>query len=129
LAQVMYATGRRKNATARVWLLTGKGDMMVNKKEIKKYFDRGTHIDHIMQPLEVTTSTGKYDIKAMVKGGGKTGQAGAIMMGVARCLAKVDEGLKTTLSKGGFLTRDSRMVERKKYGKRKARRIFQFSKR
>jgi|SRR6056297_2268458 len=125
----MYATGRRKNSTARVWLVTGNGDFLVNKEELKKYFERGSHVDHILQPLEVTTSTGKYNVKAMVKGGGKTGQAGAIRLGIARCLAHADESMKSVLSKGGFLERDARMVERKKYGKRKARRSYQFSKR
>ncbi len=129
MAQVMYATGRRKNSTARVWLVTGNGDFLVNKEELKKYFERGSHVDHILQPLEVTTSTGKYNVKAMVKGGGKTGQAGAIRLGIARCLAHADESMKSVLSKGGFLERDARMVERKKYGKRKARRSYQFSKR
>ena len=129
MAQVMYATGRRKNATARVWIATGNGDFFVNKKSIKDYFERGTHIDHVMQPLEVTTSTGKYNVKAMVKGGGKTGQAGAIRLGIARCLAGTDESMKSVLSKGGFLERDARMVERKKYGRKKARRSYQFSKR
>ncbi len=129
MAQVMYATGRRKNSTARVWIVTGNGGFHVNKEELKKYFERGSHVDHILQPLEVTTSTGKYDVKARVKGGGKTGQAGAIRLGIARCLAHADESMKSVLSKGGFLERDARMVERKKYGRRKARRSYQFSKR
>jgi len=129
LPTALYATGRRKNAIARVWLTSGSGKVTVNKKDVKKYFERSTHIDNLMQPLEVTTSTSKYDVKAAVKGGGKTGQAGAMRMAIARCLAKTDENVKTILSKGGFLTRDSRMVERKKYGKAKARKSYQFSKR
>jgi small subunit ribosomal protein S9 len=124
-----YATGRRKNAIARVWISAGSGSITVNDSDIKVYFPRGTHRDHIMQVLEACGMAGKIDIIAKVNGGGKTGQSGAIRMGLARGLAKQDEAMKITMAKGGFLTRDSRMVERKKYGKMKARRSYQFSKR
>jgi small subunit ribosomal protein S9 len=124
-----YATGRRKNAIARVWMSAGTGSITVNDSDVKEYFPRGTHRDHIMQVLEAAGVVSKIDIIAKVNGGGKTGQSGAIRMGLARCLAKTDEAMKTVMSKGGFLTRDSRMVERKKYGKMKARRSYQFSKR
>jgi small subunit ribosomal protein S9 len=124
-----YATGRRKNAIARVWISAGSGSITVNDSDIKVYFPRGTHRDHIMQVLEACGMAGKIDIIAKVNGGGKTGQSGAIRMGLARGLAKLDEAVKITMAKGGFLTRDSRMVERKKYGKMKARRSYQFSKR
>jgi small subunit ribosomal protein S9 len=124
-----YATGRRKNAIAKVWISAGSGSITVNDSDIKEYFPRGTHRDHIMQVLEACGMVSKIDIVAKVSSGGKTGQSGAIRMGLARCLAKLDETIKATMSKGGFLTRDSRMVERKKYGKMKARRSYQFSKR
>ncbi len=129
MASVLYGTGRRKNAVAKVWVKTGTGKISVNNKDIKEYFDRNTHVIHAIEPIEAITASGKYDIKCMVLGGGKTGQAGAIRMGVARALSKIDENVHKILSRGGFLTRDSRMVERKKYGKAKSRRSFQFSKR
>ncbi|HDT15161.1 MAG TPA: 30S ribosomal protein S9 [Firmicutes bacterium] len=125
----LYATGRRKDAIAKVWVKSGSGKITVNKKDVKEFFERDTHVIHLKAPLEVTTSTGKYDISCTVLGGGKTGQAGAIRMGIARCLSKTDENVHSVLSKGGYLTRDSRMVERKKYGKAKARKSYQFSKR
>jgi small subunit ribosomal protein S9 len=124
-----YGTGRRKNAIAKVWVKSGTGKITVNDKDVKLYFERGTHIDHLVAPLEAASVSGKYDIKVTALGGGKTGQAGAIRMGIARALAKLDEAMKVIMAKGGFLTRDDRMVERKKYGKMKARRSYQFSKR
>ena len=129
MSQAFYATGRRKNAIARIYLKSGTGQITVNGKDIKVFFNRETHIDHIVQPLEATSTISKYDVDAITKGGGQTGQAGAMRMGIARALSQIDESLKTTLSKGGFLTRDDRMVERKKYGRMKARRRYQFSKR
>ena len=124
-----YGTGRRKNAIARVWVKNGSGMITVNGIDVKEYFPRGTHRDHLIAPMEAVGVVNKYDVEVTAKGGGKTGQSGAIRMGIARALAQVDEAMKTTLSRGGFLTRDPRMVERKKYGKAKARRSFQFSKR
>lgn len=124
-----YGTGRRKNAIAKVWVKTGTGKIIVNNKEVKEYFPRGTHVDHLVAPLEAAGVTGKFDVKVTTLGGGKTGQSGAIRMGIARALGKLDETMKVTLAKGGFMTRDDRMVERKKYGRAKARRSYQFSKR
>ena len=124
-----YGTGRRKNAIAKVWVKTGTGTIIVNNKDVKEYFPRGTHVDHLVAPLEAVGVIGKYDVKVTTMGGGKTGQAGAIRMGISRALGKLDEVMKATLAKGGFMTRDDRMVERKKYGRAKARRSFQFSKR
>ncbi len=124
-----YGTGRRKNAVARVWVAPGSGKITINDTDIKVYFPRGTHRDHLIAPMEAVGVATKYDVIVTAKGGGKTGQSGAIRMGIARGLAQVDEAMKVTLAKGGFLTRDSRMVERKKYGKMKARRSYQFSKR
>jgi small subunit ribosomal protein S9 len=126
---ISYGTGRRKNAIAKVWVKPGTGIITVNNKDVKIYFERGTHIDHLVAPIEAVSMTGKYDITVTALGGGKTGQAGAIRMGIARALAKLDEAMKIVMAKGGFLTRDDRMVERKKYGKMKARRSYQFSKR
>lgn len=124
-----YATGRRKNATARVYLKPGSGKIMVNDREVLEHFKRDTLQMIIEQPLVVTETMGKYDIKAHVLGGGLTGQAGALLLGIARALVKADEDLKSTLRRNGFLTRDPRMVERKKYGQPGARKRFQFSKR
>jgi len=129
LSSVMTATGRRKTSTAKVWVKSGSGKFTVNGKELNVFFNRDVHIAQIMQPLEATSNIGKYDIDCSVLGGGQTGQAGAIRMGIARALSKADEAMKVILAKGGFLTRDSRMVERKKYGRMKARRRYQFSKR
>lgn len=124
-----YATGRRKNAIARVYLKPGTGKIIVNDREVLEHFKRDTLQMIIEQPLVVTESMGKYDIKAHVLGGGLTGQAGALLLGIARALVKADEDLKSTLRRNGFLTRDPRMVERKKYGQPGARKRFQFSKR
>ena len=123
------ATGRRKNAIARVWLAPGTGAIEVNEKNLIDYFKRDTLKMIIEQPLEVTGSQGKWDIKAHVEGGGLTGQAGALLLGIARALVKANEDLRPTLRRSGFLTRDPRMVERKKYGRPGARKRFQFSKR
>lgn len=125
----IHAIGRRKEAVAKVWIKPGSGNIMVNSKEVKEYFDRDCNVFHMLQPMNVTSTRDKYDVVVKVLGGGKTGQAGAARLGIARALVKIDESLKNTLSKGGFLRRDPRMVERKKYGRMKARRRFQFSKR
>jgi small subunit ribosomal protein S9 len=127
--QRYYATGRRKNSIARVYLYPGKGDIKVNGRELLEYFKRDTLRMIIEQPLVVTSALGKFDIKAQVQGGGLSGQAGAMLLGVARALVKADGESKSTLRKNGFLTRDPRMVERKKYGRPGARKRFQFSKR
>ena len=126
---VYYATGRRKDAIARVRLIPGKGDFQVNDRELLDYFKRDTLKMIIEQPFEVTETLGNYDIKATVTGGGLTGQAGALLLGIARALVKANEEHQSVLRKNGFLTRDPRMVERKKYGQPKARKRFQFSKR
>lgn len=125
----VYGTGRRKNAIARVWVMSGSGKIVVNKKDIEEYFPRETHRKSIMLPFAATKTMGQYDIICTVKGGGCSGQAGAILHGTARALDKIAPEFHQTLSKGGLLTRDSRVVERKKYGKHKARKSTQFSKR
>ena len=124
-----YATGKRKNAIARVWLTRGKGLFTVNGETMEKYFARPIAQLMIMQPLQEVEAAGKFDINVSVLGGGKSGQAGAVRHGIAKALTEVDEANRPPLKKRGFLTRDARVVERKKYGKRKARRSFQFSKR
>jgi len=124
-----YATGRRKNATARVYLKPGSGKIEVNNKELFDYVKRDTLKMIVEQPLVVTDSLNKFDIKAYVKGGGLSGQSGALLLGIARALVKSDEELRPALRQNGFLTRDPRMVERKKYGQPGARKRFQFSKR
>ncbi len=124
-----YGTGRRKTAVARVWVGLGKGSIKVNGKEIDKYFARPVLRMIINQPFAAIDALGKYDVNCTVKGGGLTGQAGAIRHGISRALDNFAPEHHVTLRKGGFLTRDSRMVERKKYGRMKARRRFQFSKR
>lgn len=123
------AVGRRKEAIARVWLSIGKGDILVNQQPYEKYFIRETDRIIIMQPLQVTENINKYDIVANIRGGGLTGQAGALRHGIARALLLVDPGLKDLLRKHGFLTRDPRMKERKKYGQKGARKRFQWTKR
>ena len=125
----IVTVGRRKTSKARVFLSKGSGAITVNKKEIKEYFRREVAQMVVLQPLESTKLTGDVDIKATVKGGGSFGQAGAIQLGIARALVKFDESLKSSLKKEGFLTRDSRKVERKKVGLRKARKRPQYSKR
>lgn len=124
-----YGTGRRKNSVARVWVRPGKGKIIVNNKDIFAYFPRQTYTTLILQPFVDTNTTGQYDVVCTTKGGGTTGQAGAIVHGIARALDCLSPDFHTALRKGGFLTRDARVVERKKYGKRKARKSTQFSKR
>jgi len=124
-----YATGRRKEAVARVWLTPGTGKIEVNGKPLLEYFKRETLKMLVEQPLEVTDTLGKYDVYAKIHGGGLSGQAGALRLGISRSLVKVNEDLRQKLRQGGFLTRDPRVVERKKYGQPKARKRFQFSKR
>ena len=124
-----YATGRRKDAIARVWLKPGSGKITVNGRDQEKYFARPTLRLVINQPFGITDRNGQYDIVATVKGGGLSGQAGAVLHGIAQALTRYEPVLRTTVKRAGFLTRDSRVVERKKYGKAKARKSFQFSKR
>lgn len=124
-----YATGRRKEAAARVWIKSGSGRVNINGREITDYFKREVLRMIMQQPLEASETQGTFDIVATVRGGGLSGQAGAIRHGVARALVKADEGLRTKLKKFGYLTRDPRKVERKKYGRPKARKRFQYSKR
>ena len=126
---VFYSTGRRKESTARVFLSKGTGKITVNSNPIEKYFGRKTNIMVVKQALNLTETADKTDIKITVKGGGPAGQAGAIKLGIARALLKCDDTLRPLLKKNGFLTRDSRVVERKKVGLRKARKDVQFSKR
>ena len=124
-----YATGKRKNSIARVWLKKGEGKISINGKSLDKYFTRPVLQMIVNQPLETIQSTGAYDIMATVSGGGLSGQADAIIHGISRALVTDDPSLKSALKKEKFTTRDSRAVERKKYGHRKARRSYQFSKR
>ena len=124
-----YATGKRKNAVARVWLKRGSGRIVVNEKEFQIYFARPVLQMLLKQPLNVANRASQYDIMASVMGGGLSGQAGAVRHGISKALTYFEPELRGVLKKGGFLTRDSRVVERKKYGKMKARRSFQFSKR
>ena len=128
-ATTFYGTGRRKSSVARVYITPGTGKVTINKKDMDDYFGLETLKILVRQPLEVTGTTDKYDIKVTVRGGGFTGQAGAIRHGIARALNKADEDFRPALKKAGFLTRDSREKERKKYGLKKARRAPQFSKR
>ena len=124
-----YATGRRKDAVARVWLKPGSGKVVVNGREQEVYFARPTLRLVINQPFQVAEREGQYDVIATVKGGGLSGQAGAVKHGISQALAKFEPSLRVAVKAAGFLTRDSRVVERKKYGRAKARRSFQFSKR
>ncbi|HUS95342.1 MAG TPA: 30S ribosomal protein S9 [Hyphomicrobiaceae bacterium] len=124
-----YATGKRKDAVARVWLKPGSGRIVVNNKEFNLYFARPVLQMLLKQPLQTAERLDQYDIMATVKGGGLSGQAGAVRHGISKALTYFEPELRPALKKGGFLTRDSRTVERKKYGKAKARRSFQFSKR
>jgi small subunit ribosomal protein S9 len=127
--QQNYGTGRRKSSAARVFLRKGNGEITVNGKPLDEFFGRKTSSMIVRQPLELTEMSDKFDIKVTVSGGGMTGQAGAIRLGIARALVEYDENLKTELRKAGFMTRDAREVERKKVGLHKARRATQFSKR
>ena len=122
-------TGRRKSSVARVFLKKGSGKITVNGKDIAAYFGRETSIMIAKQPLLLTDNAETFDVQVNVHGGGESGQAGAVRHGISKALTYYEPGLRTVLKKGGFLTRDSRVVERKKYGKAKARRSFQFSKR
>ncbi len=124
-----YATGKRKNAIARVWIKPGKGVITVNGREFEKYFARPVLRMVLQQPLVAANRDKQYDIVCTVTGGGLSGQAGALRHGISKALTYYEPELRGVLKKGGFLTRDSRVVERKKYGKAKARRSFQFSKR
>ena len=124
-----YGTGRRKTSTARVFLRKGTGQIVINKKPIDEFFGRETARMIARQPLELTKLADKFDIYATVSGGGTTGQAGALRLGLARALTEYDENLRSELRKAGFLTRDAREVERKKVGLHKARRATQYSKR
>jgi len=124
-----YATGKRKNSIARVWLKKGEGIITINGKSLNKYFARPVLQMVVNQPLEVIKGEDEYDIKATVKGGGLSGQAGALRHGISKALSLYDTGFRSALKKIGFLTRDARVVERKKYGLAKARRSYQFSKR
>ena len=124
-----YATGKRKDAVARVWVKPGKGKIIVNEREIEKYFTRPVLRMLINQPFTVANRAGEFDVVATVSGGGLSGQAGAVRHGISKALTYYEPELRPALKAGGFLTRDSRTVERKKYGKKKARRSFQFSKR
>jgi small subunit ribosomal protein S9 len=124
-----YATGKRKDAIARVWVKPGSGKIIVNDKEFAAYFARPVLQMILKQPIIATNRDGQFDIIATVVGGGLSGQAGAVRHGISKALTYYEPGLRAVLKKGGFLTRDSRTVERKKYGKAKARRSFQFSKR
>ena len=128
-AERYYGTGRRKKSVARVYVMPGKGKITINKRDIDEYFGLETLKVIVRQPLVATETEGKYDIVVNVKGGGYTGQAGAIRHGLSRALLKVDAEFRPTLKKEGFLTRDPRMKERKKYGLKAARRAPQFSKR
>ncbi len=129
-AQLQYqGTGRRKNAVARVRLIPGEGKIVVNKRELAEYFGKKTLEMIVQQPFNTTDTVGKYDVIALAHGGGTTGQAGALRLGIARALIKADPSLRPALKRAGFLTRDPRMKERKKYGLKKARKAPQFSKR
>jgi small subunit ribosomal protein S9 len=127
--QQNYGTGRRKSSAARVFLRKGSGAIMVNGKTLDDFFGRETSRMIVRQPLELTQNQDKFDVLATVEGGGMTGQAGAIRLGIARALVEYDEALKSPLRKAGFMTRDAREVERKKVGLHKARRATQYSKR
>ncbi|NLL17810.1 MAG: 30S ribosomal protein S9 [Clostridia bacterium] len=130
MAQVQYyGTGRRKNAVARVRLVPGDGKMLINNRPLDEYFNAKTLEMIVRQPLELTDTLGRFDVLVKVHGGGTTGQAGAVRMGIARALLEADGDLRPVLKKAGFLTRDPRMKERKKYGLKKARKAPQFSKR
>ena len=125
----LYATGRRKRSIAKVWLKKGTGKIHVNGKNYDSYFKRDTHQVQILKPFDLINQSTSYDVRCNVRGGGATGQVGAMVLGISRALIQFDTNYKSTLKKEKLTTRDSRSVERKKYGHRKARRSFQFSKR
>ncbi len=126
---IKYATGKRKTSVAKVWLKKGSGKIIVNGKSYEDYFKRANHKMQLLRPFEIIKQSTDYDVKCNVKGGGLTGQVGAMVHGISKALLLFDINLKSTLKKEKLTTRDSRSVERKKYGHRKARRSFQFSKR
>ncbi|MFN3682604.1 MAG: 30S ribosomal protein S9 [Fimbriimonadaceae bacterium] len=128
-SEVYYGTGRRKSAVARVWLQPGEGKVEINGRDLKEYLGRPVLEILVRSPLTALELDGRYDVKASVKGGGISGQAGAVRLGIARALVEYDSEFRAPLRKGGFLTRDARVKERKKYGRKKARRGFQFVKR
>lgn len=123
------ATGRRKTSVAQVRLLPGKGKITINKRSFEDYFPVDINRITVMKPFEVTNNVGRFDVEVTVKGGGLTGQTGAVQLGIARALVQYDEALRSALRDAHMMTRDPRMVERKKYGQKKARKRFQFSKR
>lgn len=127
--EVVNSIGRRKTAVARIYVVPGKGEVKVNNRELKEYFPSDILQTIVMQPLNLVSQAGNFDIKINVDGGGFKGQAEAVRLAISRALCEIDGENRPTLKKEGFLTRDPRMVERKKYGRRKARRRFQFSKR
>ena len=124
-----YATGRRKTSIAKIWLKKGSGKIYINGKNYDDYFKRANHKMQLLRPFEIINQPNDYDVRCTVKGGGLSGQAGAIIHGISRALVEFEPNLKPELKKEKLMTRDSRTVERKKYGRRKARRSFQFSKR
>lgn len=124
-----YETGKRKSAIARVWLMPGTGNITVNRRPFEVYFPLEAHKRTVQEPLNLTNTLGQYDILIHVHGGGVAGQAGAIRHGISKALLQADETLRTPIKRAGLLTRDSRIKERKKYGQKKARKRFQFSKR
>ena len=124
-----YQTGKRKSAIARVWLMPGSGNLTVNRKPLSDYFPLETHQNMVQEPLNLTDTLGQFDALVTVRGGGVSGQAGAIRHGISKALLLADPDLRSSLKQQGFLTRDSRIKERKKYGQKKARKRFQFSKR
>ena len=128
-AMKFYGTGRRKNAIARVWVMPGTGNVSINGKALEDYFDKATLVMIVRQPMVLTSTQDKYDVVATVKGGGTTGQAGAVRHGIARAMVEADAELRPALKKAGYMTRDPRMKERRKYGLKKARKASQFSKR
>ena len=127
--ELWKATGRRKSSVARVLMSTGKGEFKINKRDVKEYFGRDTLKMLLDQPLDILELNGKYDVFVKVRGGGLSGQAGAVRLGIARCLEQINPNFRSPLKNAGMLTRDSREVERKKYGQPGARKNFQFSKR
>ena len=126
---VFYATGRRKKSIAKIWLIPGTGKMTVNDRDLDDYFDIGVNQDALAAPLALTQMTDAFDVRIRVMGGGQTGQAGAVRQGLSKALEQVDPELRGVLKNAGFLTRDSRQKERKKYGQKGARASYQFSKR
>jgi len=124
-----YATGKRKDAVARVWLSAGEGRITINNRPMSEYLGRKTLEMHVLQPLEAVSAVGQYDVTALCEGGGIAGQAGAVRHGIAKALVEMSPEMRPALRKLGFLTRDPRVKERKKYGRKRARRGFQFSKR